>query len=232
MKKFILSATLLICLLLYTLFPFPAPLRAHAQAGEYACVRHSNTYFYTSKDLKRGLFILPETYYVKVLEAGSDFCKVEYQTDGEYTQTLVGFVRTDALGFVDYTPQTPYFYKLFETVYTTGEGVGGDGFLDEIRLTCAYYGDFEVGSATYCYVLRGGEFGYVPKPESLTVPQNPEYAEWLASKETDTPVSAPQSEEKGASPAQIAIIIALCLLVPVLSALVLRQPKHQPYDED
>ncbi len=232
MKKFILSAVLFFCLIVYSLFPFPAPLFAHAQAGTYACVTQQSAYFYASKDLKRGLFVLPETYYVKVLETDADFCKIEYQTDSEYTQKLVGYARTDALAPVDYTPQTPYFDKLFETTYTIDGSIGGDGFLDEIRLTCAYYGDYEVGSATYCYVLRGGEFGYVPKPDGLTVPKNPEYAEWLASKEPDAPVSAPPNEEEGASPAQIAIIIALCLLVPVLSALIIRQPKTQPYDED
>lgn len=219
-------------IILYTLLPCSTPLRARALTDEYACITSTSAYFYASKDLKRGVFLLPETYYVKILEKGSEFCKIEYQADTETTQKLTGYARTDALAFVDYTPKTPYFSTLFEATYTIDGSIGGEGFLDEIRLTCAYYGDFEVGSTSYCYVLRGGEFGYVPKPDKLSVPKNTEYAEWLASKETDAPVSATPKTDEGASPAQIAIIIALCLLVPVLSALIIRQPKNEPYDEE
>jgi hypothetical protein len=83
-----------------------------------------------------------------------------------------------------------------------------------------------LGTTTYCYVLRGDTFGYVPKPENLSYEENTEYADYLAQQ---TP--KPNEEEKTptankSSPAQIAILIALCLLVLVLAALILKQPKH------
>jgi hypothetical protein len=232
MKKFILSTVTLVVTFLYLLSPFPAPTLTRAQADVYACVLTDDAYFYSSKDVRRGLFVLPQTYYVRILKEEGEFCKIEYQTDDEYTRKLIGYAKTDTLTPVPYVPEQPFFYKVFDTTYTLDGSVGGEGFLDEIRLTCAYYGDYVVGTATYCYVLRGGDFGYVPKPETLTVPRNTEYEEWLAVNTPTPPVSESTDKKENASPAQIAVIVGLCLLVPILSALLLRSGKNTLYDED
>ena len=108
---------------------------------------------------------------------------------------------------------------------------GNSSFLTEITLSCVYYGDYRVGSETYCYVLRGEEFGYIPKPSGFSYDPNTEYADYLSSL---SPPSSDSSEEplptNGASPMQIAILIVICLLVPVLAALILKPPKKPTFD--
>ena len=106
-------------------------------------------------------------------------------------------------------------------------------FLNEITLTCAYYGDYKIGSETYCYVLRGGTLGYVPKPTYITIPKNNEYEEWVAQQTPEnSQTELPTQSEESSSPAQIAILIALCLLVPTLAALILKPPRRPPYETD
>ena len=203
--------------------------------GSYACILSDNTYFYASADERRGLFLLPQTYYVRLLEYRSDYCKVEYQTDGSNAKRLVGYARTADLTFVTYTPARPYLYYTFDLHYKIEDTAQTDStFLTELTLSCVYYGDYIIGSERYCYVLRGEEFGYVPKPLDLQYEDNPEYADYLASL---TPAPAPSdstSDETvhNSSPAQIAILVAICLLVPILAALVLKPPRRPPYELD
>ncbi len=204
------------------------PARADT-LSRYACVINADAYFYATRDDQRGLFLLPESYYVKVLDSDGEYCRAEYLVDDEYTRKIVGYVRTENLVFVDYTPVRPYFYHLFEISYTLENGsVGETGFLDRITLTCSYYGDYKIGSQTYCYVLRDGAFGYIPKPQDLSVERNEEYDEWLRAKQEPQPTPQDSASENNASPAQIAILITVCLLIPVLAALLLRSPRHTP----
>ncbi|MBQ8322556.1 MAG: hypothetical protein IJX91_01170 [Clostridia bacterium] len=234
MKKFILAALLPLLYFLYTVFLIPslAVQATSATAGSYACVLTDTAYFYTARNEKRGLFLLPETYFVKVLSVDGDYCRVEYLYDDAYAKKLTGYAKTSDLTFVDYTPEHPYLYHLFEVRYTIDDAFSdNDDFLSQITVTCAYYGDYKIGSETYCYVLRGDSFGYIPKPDDLTIERSTEYEDNLVVEtppaETDEP-----SEEDGMPPAQIAILVALCLLVPVLAALILRPPKRPPYDAD
>lgn len=239
MKKFILAAFLPLLYFLYFLFPalVAAPVSADESlsltAGSYACILSDDTFFYPDNSGRKGLFLLPKTYYVKILETGNEYTKIEYLYDDTYVQKLVGYARTDKLTVVDYVPKRPYLYRLFEISYRLDETpLGDDAFLDEIKMTCAYYGDYKIGSETYCYVLRGEEFGYVPKPADFSYDENTEYAEWLALQEQPVTAPAPSDDEKSSSPAQIAILVALCLLVPVLAALILRPNRKTPYEDE
>ena len=203
--------------------------------GSYACILSDDTYFYASADERRGLFLLPKTYYVRLLEYRADYCKVEYQTDGSTAKRLVGYARTADLTFVSYTPARPYLYYTFDLHYKIEDTAQTDSnFLTELTLTCVYYGDYMIGSERYCYVLRGDEFGYVPKPFDLQFEDNPEYADYLASLQPDPAPSdsASDTTPSNASPAHIAILVAICLLVPILAALVLKPPRRPPYELD
>lgn len=240
MNRF-LSRVLLPVLLFFILAPVSAPIPRTAKAdaeresGEYACVLAENTYFYASADDRRGLFVLPKTYFVKLIEYGAPYCKVEYLVDGEKTQRVVGYAHTDELTFVDFTPETPYLTHVFDVHYRIDGGeIEDDAFLTQITASCVYYGDFSVGSKTYCYVLRDGEFGYVPKPANLSYPENTEYQDYLDKLATEAPPTsqAPTENAQAATPAQIAILIVLCLLVPILAALILKPPKRPPYELD
>ncbi len=205
------------------------------QSGDYACILEEDTFFYATPSESQGIFLLPTTYYVKLLDYDPTYCRVEYLYDDTLVQKRIGYVKTEQLTFVPYVPKRPYFYHVFPLSYRIDEtAIDNSSFLGEITLSCAYYGDYKIGSKTYCYVLRGETYGYVPKPLDLTVPENTEYADYLAaqasSEEEESSVETPKAEKS--SPAQIAILVALCLLVPVLAALILKPPKRPPYDTD
>lgn len=242
MKKLISCALALFCIVCAAFFPAISaqtvcaqntqPATAAPSVGGYACILTDNVYFYSSKNEDSGLFLLPESYFVKILETGDTFCKIEYLYDDAHVKKLIGYARTAQLAFVDYVPERPYLYCLFNLRYTLGDSFGGDGFLDNITVTCAYYGDYAVGSKLYCYVLQGEDFGYVPKPTDLTFEKNTEYTDRLAASVPDSSSPPTQSSESPSSAAQIAILVALCLLVPILAALVLKPPRRPPYESD
>ena len=203
-----------------------------AFVGFFNILNTNSAYFYASRDENRGLFLLPESYFVKVLSVDSDYCRIEYLYDDTYAKKLTGYAKTNDLTFVDYTPQTPYLYHIFEVRYTIDDDFfENDDFLSQITVTCTYYGDYKIGSKTYCYVLRGDSFGYIPKPETLVYERNLEYEEHLV---TEPPAEEfpPNQTDTGMPPAQIALLIAICLLVPTLAALVLKPPKRPPYDTE
>ena len=223
-------------ILLFNTFIAYMPPSFHAKAddlpqrGDYACVLKSNVLFYAEATAERGLFYLPATYYVRLLDYTPTYCRVEYQTNDTHTQRLIGYVATDEITFVPYTPRRPYLSYVFTVEYRIENAQNGDGFLTHITKTCAYYGDYLVGVNAYCYVLIEGEFGYIPKPETIRYEPNEEYAEYqerLNGKTTDTDVE----REKKNSPAQIAILVTLCLLVPLIAALILK-PKRDHFLKD
>lgn len=254
MKKYILSALTVILLVLFTLSlsvlpqrqcnaqPLCAPLQASAQAqqtdalqtGGYGCIRQSSAFFYAAKDDRQGLFILPQNYYVKLIEVEDGFCKVEYLYDDAFVQKIVGYVKTQDITAVPYVPKRPYLYKLFDVYYELDDSEGGDGFLTQITATCAYYGDYVVGSKTYCYVLQNGRFGYVPKPQHFAIEPNAEYDEfYYPSQDSSSSSSSSTSPtEPSANPTQIALLIVLCLLVPIIASLILKPPRRPPYGQD
>ena len=264
MKKIYLTALLPLLCFVYLIFsasaalfapaPFPFTskpqiITAQAQnenstdapavptAGDYACILSDNAFFYAAPDEKSGLFLLPKSYYVRLLSYATEYCKIEYQTDGGGYEKLVGYAKTNQLTFVKYIPLRPYFSYVFEVSYRLDStSQENSDFLNKITFDCAYYGDYKVGSNTYCYVLRNGEFGYVPKPEDLFLEENTEYNDYLASLTTPEPPSSSdvstEPTETPSSPAQIAILVALCLLVPLLAALILKPPRRPPYETE
>lgn len=202
------------------------------KSGTYACVLSDDAYFYLSAGGKDGAFLLPRTYYVRLLAYGATYCKVEYMETDTLTRKLTGYVRTEHLVFVDYVPIRPYLTYVFDLTYRLEDTTpsNGDSFT-QLTFTCAYYGDYPIGDTLWCYVLREGEFGYVPKPDHLAFEENTEYADYLASLQ---PSDAEENERQksASSPAQIAILITLCLLVPLLATLILKPPRKPPYETD
>lgn len=203
--------------------------RSADKVGSFACILET-AYFYAAPDERRGLFLLPKTYYVKVIDYQSDFCKIEYLTDSATTRKLVGYAKSDQLTFVDYVPQRPYLYYVFDLTYTAGDTIVNDSsFLTQITLSYAYYGDFSIGTKTYCYVFREDTFGYVPKPETLSYEDNTEYADSLTPTPDEPVINEPKEKQ---SSMQIATLIALCLLLPILASLIVKPPKRPPYESD
>lgn len=236
-KRFFLFAIFFAVLFLFLNIPVRANSAAAAtrpQSGDYACILTDNAFFYSTADDKRGIFLLPRTYYVRLLDYGEEYCRVEYLQDSDKAKRLVGYTKTQDLTFVDYTPLRPYLYYVFEIKYRIEDSeFTTSDFLTEIVLSCVYYGDYKIGSETYCYVLRNGEFGYVPKPSRLYYEENTEYADRLANQtpDSDSSDATKNAEKKNkSSPAQIAILVTVCLLVPILAGLLIKPPKRPPYD--
>ncbi len=198
-------------------------------SGSYACILEDNTYFYTQPNEECGIFLLPKTYYVKVLDYQANYCKIEYLYDSSLSQKITGYAKTNQLTFVEYTPKRPYLYYIFDVYYQIGDTkIEDPAFLTQLKISCAYYGDFYFGGKTYCYVLRGDTFGYVPKPNTLSYEENTEYADYLAQK----PIPPEEQPAKQNAPiGQIALFVALSLLVPILAALLLKQSKRNVYYE-
>ena len=237
MKKFILSALVAFYLWTSAIFPLAySPVRADSPPADvYACVLCDDAFFYATKDENQGLFLLPKTYFVKVLQTEEEYSKIEYQIDSEHTQKLTGYAKTSKLTAVDYIPKTPYLTLTFDIKYKLDDTSLDPSFLNELIITCAYYGDYKLGSKTYCYVLRGDDFGYVLKPTTLVYNENPEYTDNLKSQTPapDTEDTSSQTEpQNSSSPAQIAILVSVCLLVPVVAGLILKAPRKPPYEDD
>ncbi len=203
----------------------PAKTAAAETGGGYACILSEDVYFYTAETEYSGIFTLPKTYYVKVLSIGERFTQVEYLTDTEHTKTLRGYCLTEQLTFVDYTPLNPYLYATFDVIYTPEGGETGDQLLEKLTLTCGYYGDYSIGSKRYAYVLQNGEYAYVPRPDRFSYVENPEYENRI----TDP---TPEEGTSAVNPVQIGVLAVLCLLVPLLSAIILKRGKSPTYDLD
>ena len=258
MKKFF--TTMLLCIH-FLLFPFPAiSVAAEAQANQataeaqtvrrtslnaakatiaqpttasisdsaatYACILTSDVYFHQAETDASALFTLPKTYFVKVLAVGTPYTKVEYQTEAKHVKPLIGYCLTSQLTFVDYIPVNPYLYATFEVKYAAENAEQGDAFLEKLTFTCGYYGDYTMGTKTYAYVLRDGEYAYVPKPTDFRYAENPEYADRLST-EADASLSA-----SSATPIQMGLLVVLCLLVPLLSALIIKSSKSPYFDPE
>ena len=219
---------ILTMLALFILLTIGAPTATAAMAEpspQYACVLSDDVYFYTSENESSGIFTLPKTYYVKVLSTGERFTRVEYLTDTEYTKTLVGYCLTHQLTFVDYVPRQPFLYATFEVVYTAADGEGSDELLEKLVFTCGYYGEYSIGAKRYAYVYQNGSCAYVPRPEHFRYAENPEYAERLSN-------SSEPSSNEDVNPIQLGVLAVLCLLVPLLAAIILKNNKAPIYDPE
>ena len=219
-------------MILLTLFIFlivgtPTPKKAVADTGaQYACILSDDVYFYTSENEYSGIFTLPKTYYVIILSVGERFTRVEYLTDTKYTRTLVGYCLTYQLTLVDYTPLNPYLYTTFDVVYMAQNGDSNDEILEQLVFTCGYYGEYVIGAKRYVYAYKNGECTYVPYPEYLEYPENTEYEEHLSSSSSEDAV------EGTINPIQLGVLAVLCLLVPLLTAIILKNNKSPTYDPE
>ena len=123
---------------------------ATTENATYARIE-SNCYLYEKEDSDSGIFILPESYYVKILKKGSTFHQVSYLDDGDFATAIQGYVLANSVHIQEnYIPQNPYLqYTISVTfkinaVYST--------LLDEIRLELPFYGISKVNTKVFNYV--------------------------------------------------------------------------------
>ena len=214
MKKYLA----ILLLLLAALMPAPRLHALAAQEGTYA-VAVGQVWFYASAD--EPLFLLPESYYVRVLERGETYCTVEYLTDDAPYKKLFGYCRTDALTFVDFVPERPYLRKQITVTYTLPDagGLGTEDFTTYER-TFVYYGDRYEGEQLYLYVLSEDTFGYIPADAPPEFERNTDYLT-SASGETETPSDTAPS----VNAVQIVVIVLACVAAIAVAVILLRGKK-------
>ena len=220
MKRLIL---ILSSFLLIFAFSAPAPSQKEARAdGErYAVAATHDVWFYEEANESKGLFILPYTYYVKVINEGAPYCLVEYKDGTNGYKKITGYCRKDALTFVDFQPERPFLRKQINLSYTIAGGpITGGGGLGSMERTVYFYGTYYAGTAQYNYVYADGVFDYVPATEPVNYDLNTDYLSSVTV--VDPPAEDPDKASGGLNALQIAVICLLCVAAVVAALLVLR----------
>ena len=222
MKRYLLLGLLLAAMLLLPVRSQPAA----AEGGQYA-VAVGEVWFYTSADESAKLFVLPETYYVRILDSGGEYCTVEYQADDAPYKKILGYCRTDALTFVDFTPMRPYLRKQITVTYTLPEaGDLGTGEFTSYERTFVYYGDRYEEGQLYLYVLLGDTFGYIPADAPPEYERNTDYLEDVSGEVQEPPAAGDDS----VTALQIAVIVLACVAAIAVAVILLRG-KHPPREQ-
>ena len=232
MKRFLplLAALLFGCL---SLLPRPA-LAVHAEETNerYAVAAREDVWFYAAENEESGLFLIPYTYYVRVVREGTLFTAVQYLDDVSPYRAISGFCKTEMLTFVDFIPSRPYLRREITVTYTIAGENPMDSAFNKIERRFVYYGTSYAGTARYFYVYADGVFGYVPATQDILFERNTDYLEQVSA----TPDPPPSETEEPASPSltpvQIVAICAAALAVLAVMAFVLRGKKRPaPADE-
>lgn len=213
---------LLLVALLALLLPFPRPKAACAEEGEerYAVAAREDVWFYAAENEESGLFLLPYTYYVKVLREGTLYTAVQYLDDVSPFRAVTGFCKTEQLTFVDFIPVRPYLRREITVTYNVaGETHLGSGSFDKLERRFVYYGTSYAGTAKYFYVYADGIFDYVPAMQDILFELNTDYLQSASGEEQPPP---PAAEPEAPSPIQILAICGVGVLVVGIAALVFR----------
>ena len=200
--------------------------RAEEDAGQtqqlYAVAAERGVWLYSEADERTGLFILPYTYYVRVIAPGDPFCYVEYMDDSPSSPKVSGYCKKDELTFVDFIPERPYLKQEITVVYSLPDAPSvsvGDDFFYSTEITYLYYGDYTIGSAAYYYVCLDGKFGYIPAVQEIEYDLNTDY---LSQTNGNAVQPQPDTDSPALSGIQIFLLCAACASVVAVSAFVLR----------
>ena len=92
MKKFLLMLTLLFACA-SAVFAFPSAARAEGETETYARVTRDGVYFYSTPASGAGLFVLPRTYFVKIVDTAGEYYRVRYLDSSGDGRALEGYCR-------------------------------------------------------------------------------------------------------------------------------------------
>lgn len=204
-KKLLLT---LVCACALALCPFRTAAAETAPDYGYARIEQSGVYLYGRAEADSGLFVLPQTYFVKLTGETGDYYSVEYLSSTQSRRSVRGYCLKSQITPVDYIPETPFLVYAVDVTFRTETGTGlPDDFLTEYVLTAAFYGTFSYGSSTYYYVDLEGDFGYVPASacSPLDYPLNTEHTE------TETPPAEETPQSEGMSALNIVLICVLAV---------------------
>ncbi len=219
----------LIFLISCLLFPTATQTIAQADEFQYAVAPDSNVWFYSSEREEDKLFLLPETYYVRILSTGETYSAVEYLVNEPPYKKIMGYCRTDAIQPVPFTPERPYLKKQITAKYTipdSGGGISGP-MLGTIEKMFVYYGLRYENGQLYYYVLDGETFGYIPAQSAPDFERNDD---WLNYKPTP-PDDGEVKGKSGSSAVQIVIVCVVGACAVAVAVLLLRGKKPIPPDD-
>ncbi|MBE5756205.1 MAG: hypothetical protein E7342_00215 [Clostridiales bacterium] len=210
-----------------------------ADTYSYARVIKEVGFYKTTSD-EKPLFYLPYSYYVKVLEEGAVFSKIECFGENSLSPSLEGFALTDDLvketslevfsPYLSFTIETASYTPLYQDINFDKISQ----YLFENR-TLNYYGYNKVNGGYVYFVEYNGKLGFVReesiKPFTLPLHENP----------IDVPVVTPPNEEvqnendNSNSLSVIILVLTLVLTVAVIIYIfVPKKPKLNTgyYDEN
>ncbi len=225
MKKSVFIKNAVFCLIIIALTncAFPAPFRTRfpiVQAEEkpqYLRVITDDAPFYAYKTDQTPLFYLPYTYYVRAIENGETFTRVEFGNDGF---TIDGYVPSDKLYYdgliVDNPfPQTDVFTAKTATLYKDAALTASVQYLFEGRKLYLYGGLTSPTDQPVYYVCYNNKLGYV-KEEDITpfvISNHPNELTFLTQESGGETEPEPQetTTENSTLTLRIAIIAVLAL---------------------
>ncbi len=138
-----------------------APTTEYERQPVYARALSHEAYFCSEKERSSGLFAVPYSYCVQVLEEQEDgWYRVQYAEDSGLYKAVYGYVRAEDFTLLDEAPETSYLYMPVNVTYSQPPA-GGLPAIDDVTVTAAFYGNYYSGGAGYSYVLYGDSFGYI-----------------------------------------------------------------------
>ena len=209
-----------------------------ADGAVYGRVFTENTFLYSDETLSDGIFILPLTYYVKVTEYSPEVCRVIYCIeDYDYARGVLGYAKTSAITFVSAPPTGRSFPNIFPEFEGNGTFYKNNRFeayysaSDTPNTSDAFfYGFYPRNNEYYCYVLRGGKFGYFHEEVfgDIVIPphQDPKP---VTRTESSTESAEPEETNGGffSSDTNKAVFIAVTCIIAVCAVYVMFLPRRK-----
>lgn len=210
-------------------------LTANAAAEQYAVVPDGDVWFYAGETESSRVFLLPRTYYVKVLNTGDPYCRVEYLVDEAPYKKVTGYCKAEDIILVDYIPVRPYLKKQVTLSYSlpaSGGGAIGDGSFSSVEKNFVYYGQRYEGAKLYYYVLSDGTFDYIPADAELVFEENTDYLDYLAAQETmGQGTGTPDAPPSGGMNATLIVVICVACVAAVAIAVFVIKGKKTVQDD-
>lgn len=188
---------------------------------DYGQIVTEDCCFYADASLKIVKFILPYSYYVKIVSVGTEASRVVYRSEDQTCPSAEGYVKNVCLGFNEVLPDSLYPEPTLRL--KTDEVVFGDKSLTSPKAvvvagsSARYYGEIKIDGSDYLYVYVNGYVGYVRKDGfiSFDIPLNK--VELLPDDNDDKTENSSteklyEETEKNFSPSEI-IVVAVIIVV-------------------
>lgn len=191
----------------------------------------SNCYLYKEADPSSGIFILPESYYVKILSKGSTFHHISYLDEDDFATAIQGYVLATSVHIIDnYIPKNPYLqYKITVTFKINTVNDTDYPLLDEIQIDLPFYGIGKVNTKVlYCVDYNNKITAVDPKAcGTLNYPKHPDS---FIGNTNNSSQDATNSEQSNYLPLIVtSFIVILCLLGLGISYFIFNgTKKHKP----